>query len=225
MSEQDLLNSAKTDPGFTTDYRLDIATATFTTDVRIANGEVWFLQLAGQGTREDGSTFDASEKFMLPKGWLSYDGGATITHPTAHNIPAWCGFGKLLDWFREQPELVKAVAAKGVKDMKVAAAWVGEALHLNMVEETYMDKKVDPPMQKTSRNNMPDAYLGATTSTPAAAAPPVTREALAEIAKAHDTHAAFYAAVTAAYPTLNADAKDLWMDAVNPDGALWTSKA
>jgi hypothetical protein len=207
----------------------------FTKHPDVANGDIVFLRLTGHAEKAGEVRPDHVERLLVGQGWETLDGGKTISHPTDTSYPGFLGFGRWIDWAKQQDELIDYVAGRGIQSATEARFWAGLSLALDLVSETYTLKK-DSKKGKagetvTSTYIMPVKFLGANlpinaANTSQSNVPTVTREELLALASTSSSHAEFMSQALTVYPALRQQSfATLFGEVANPDSIYREAKS
>lgn len=134
--------------GLREDAVMTIDSAYFGTTADYMDGKVTLLTLVGHDENSDTMT----EKLSVGGGWVSSDGGKTITHPTKSRVDKNSMYGHWITFCKEIPELFATLVSRG--NPNIAAIWDTLILHLRATEIKF-GKSLD-----SRERLMPVEFLG-----------------------------------------------------------------
>lgn len=175
----------KGDVGVKDDYEGVIADAVFLSDPQFNNGNT-FLQLTIHA--DDGDT--VLNRYPCGPDWASYDGGATVEHPSKKNFDARTQIIELITHaFASGGEQI--IRERGMAELRAdgqpfgprkAAIWVGTRWHWGVIQKPYSftNRETNEKVEGISNRPLPDKYLGlgdaSSAPTPTAPAPTATSD-------------------------------------------------
>lgn len=232
------LDSFKTGTGLADELTLEVQEAIFVYDVKIGDGQVPLLKLAGIMDGEK----QFSEQWSCGKDWVIEDGGARIVHKSGDpgkRVNKNSGYGRFLDGIVEADGALAILEARD-GDALAAATYEGLTLHLTRQERPFTDQN---GQQRDGAKLIPDAVSvtgeGApakpAAAAPAAAAPaaapaaevaiPAAEKAkLAALVAAASSFEAFIGEAYVAVPALNGAEYESHVADDGPGGFFATTK-